>query len=304
MLDNPKLKGVRGMENARKAREYIERMVRPVFMRWPAVALILLIVAVVVAVALRGALGTKGKPEAKLERGGVAPVGSTTAHEGGGEALFIDKDGNVSIGTTEHDCRLTVAGTVKAEKFEGQVTHGVPPGTILPFGGVGELDDPVGYIPCDSRPVNREKYADLFATIGTAWGVGDGSTTFNVPDLRGYFLRGTDAGAGRDPDAAGRTAIGEEIGTGGNTGDNVGSIQSDQFGEHTHTGPGEHVHVWRGWRRVASVAAGKKNVRSKEWIATDPEDWSKDPSGTHNHGPQGGNETRPKNAYVNYIIKY
>lgn len=180
-----------------------------------------------------------------------------------------------------------------------RLTLGEPPGTILPFGGVAGLDDPVGYMPCDGRQVKREKYRDLFTAIGTAWGEGDGSTTFNVPDLRGYFLRGTDDRAHRDPDVADRTAIAR----GGNTGDNVGSIQPDQFGEHKHTGAGNHKHFWRGYRACGS---GDRVVRSKAWIDRDPLDTITRPGGDgdHNHGPQGGNETRPKNAYVNFIIKY
>jgi phage-related tail fiber protein len=49
-----------------------------------------------------------------------------------------------------------------------------------------------GYIKCNGAPVSRTTYADLFALIGTTFGVGDGSTTFNVPDLRGEFIRGLD----------------------------------------------------------------------------------------------------------------
>lgn len=50
---------------------------------------------------------------------------------------------------------------------------------------------PSGFLDCDGAAVSRTTYADLFAVISTTWGVGDGSTTFNVPDLRGMFLRGT-----------------------------------------------------------------------------------------------------------------
>ena len=49
---------------------------------------------------------------------------------------------------------------------------------------------PTGYVFCDGKEVSRVTYADLFGKIGTKYGSGDGSTTFNVPDLRGYFLRG------------------------------------------------------------------------------------------------------------------
>jgi microcystin-dependent protein len=180
----------------------------------------------------------------------------------------------------------------------------IRPGTILSFGGLAELDDPKGYIPCDGRQVKRDDYPDLFAAIGTAWGQGDGSTTFNVPDLRGYFLRGTDAGARRDPDVADRTAIGEERGMGGNIGDNVGSVQSDEFGKHTHDGEGNHQHYWKGYNNVKWGKEKEVRSRTQYWDSKDPEDAITRLDGAHNHGPQGGNETRPKNAYVNFIIKY
>ena len=55
---------------------------------------------------------------------------------------------------------------------------------------------------CDGRAVSRTTYANLFAAIGTTWGKGNGSTTFNLPDLRGVFLRGLDSGRGLDADRA------------------------------------------------------------------------------------------------------
>lgn len=57
----------------------------------------------------------------------------------------------------------------------------VPPGTIIDYAG---NTPPRGYLECDGSAVSRTAYAALFAAIGTAWGAGDGSTTFNVPDLR------------------------------------------------------------------------------------------------------------------------
>jgi len=175
--------------------------------------------------------------------------------------------------------------------------HGVPPGTILPFGGVADLDQPTGYIPCDGREVSRETYADLFEAVGTAWGPGDGVTTFNVPDLRGRFLRGQDEDIGRDPDVAQRAASYP----GGNAGDAVGSVQSDEFKSHVHDGTGTHVHHWRGWRACES---GSRNVRDRWYNEADPEEDVTMDDGAHNHGPKGGNETRPVNAYVKFIIKY
>lgn len=62
-----------------------------------------------------------------------------------------------------------------------------PVGAIFPFGGT---DIPISFLLCDGSAVSRTDYADLFNVIGTAFGTGDGSTTFNLPDLRGEFLRG------------------------------------------------------------------------------------------------------------------
>lgn len=91
-------------------------------------------------------------------------------------------------------------------------------GIIMPFA----MDTvPSGWLSCDGSAVSRTTYADLFAALGTIYGVGDGSTTFNLPDLRGEFIRGHDDGAGIDPDAASRTDRGD-----GTTGDNVGTKQS------------------------------------------------------------------------------
>jgi len=66
-------------------------------------------------------------------------------------------------------------------------------GSILPFAAA---TTPAGYLPCDGAAVSRTTYANLFATIGVAWGPGDGSTTFNVPDLRGRSPIGDGQGAG------------------------------------------------------------------------------------------------------------
>jgi microcystin-dependent protein len=69
------------------------------------------------------------------------------------------------------------------------------PGIIKPFaGGTGSV--PSGALLCDGSAVSRSTYAKLFAVIGTNWGVGDGFTTFNIPNLKGRILAGYDASQG------------------------------------------------------------------------------------------------------------
>lgn len=156
-----------------------------------------------------------------------------------------------------------------------------PPGLVAPFAGT-VTSIPDGWLSCDGSEVSRVTYANLFAAIGTAHGEGDGITTFNLPDYRGRFLRGVDAGAGRDPNAADRTVSN----IGGNIGDAVGSVQEDEFKNHTHSkgpfrGDGVGFHV-----------------------GATPSRWRIDSAGEDQTGESGGDETRPKNAYVNWMIKY
>ena len=83
---------------------------------------------------------------------------------------------------------------------------------------------PSGYLKCNGAAVSRTTYADLFAIIGTTHGEGDGSSTFNVPDLRGEFVRGWDDGRGVD------------------SGRSFASAQGDQNKQHNHsvTDPGHN----------------------------------------------------------------
>jgi len=73
----------------------------------------------------------------------------------------------------------------------------VPSGSIQAYGGAAA---PTGYVLCDGSAISRTTYSDLFTAIGTGYGVGNGSTTFNVPDLQGNFPRGKDADALGDAD--------------------------------------------------------------------------------------------------------
>lgn len=93
---------------------------------------------------------------------------------------------------------------------------GVGAGTVAFFAQVAA---PTGWLACDGSAVSRSTYAALFAAIGTTYGAGNGTTTFNLPDLRGEFIRGADLGRGVD---AGRA---------------TGSAQNDNLPEHKHQVP-------------------------------------------------------------------
>lgn len=157
----------------------------------------------------------------------------------------------------------------------------MPAGSIHAFGG-SESNLPGGYIVADGRAVSRSTYSQLYAAIGNAWGSGDGLTTFNVPDLRGLFLRGvnttTIGSSGRDPNAGSRVAIAG----GGNSGDTEGSYQPDQFLGH------DHGYGGTGGAGAISSVFNVGDAFSAYAFRTEGE---------------GGAETRPKNAYVLYMVK-
>jgi microcystin-dependent protein len=70
----------------------------------------------------------------------------------------------------------------------GITTGGVPAGAVMAF---AMNSAPSGWLAADGTAVSRSTYARLFAAVGTTHGVGNGSTTFNLPDLRGIFVRGS-----------------------------------------------------------------------------------------------------------------
>lgn len=82
----------------------------------------------------------------------------------------------------------------------------VPAGGIISYGGSAA---PNGYLLCDGSAVSRSTYSALFTVIGAAYGAGDGSTTFNIPDMRGRSPLGTGTGSGLTSRSIGQSG-GEE----------------------------------------------------------------------------------------------
>jgi hypothetical protein len=199
-------------------------------------------------------------------------------------------------------------------KSAERADNGVPPGTILAF---ASNNVPAGYFLCDGGPLNKDEFPELFNAIGYTWG-GSGST-FNKPDTRGLFLRGWDRGASRDPDRNARFSQR----SGSASGDNVGSEQNNIFGNHGHfgqtTGGGGHTHShnanggnFPGSQGIVrstgsnSTNSGGDNDGGNEFSLASKFALTIDGVGDHTHTvkEEGGSETRPKNVYVNYIVKF
>lgn len=106
--------------------------------------------------------------------------------------------------------------------------HRAVTGLVLPYAGTASPDTDA-WLLCDGAAVSRTTYADLFAVIGTTFGTGDGSTTFNLPDLRGRMPLGLDNMGGTSADRATETEA-----------DSLGGTEGDEDGvaAHTHTDGG------------------------------------------------------------------
>lgn len=178
----------------------------------------------------------------------------------GGSASYTIRPGQrlnlVAIGTTWY-----IIGNAQSEK-NGRI----PAGACMPFAAITA---PSGWLKCNGAAVSRTVYADLFAAIATVWGVGDGSTTFNIPDYRGVFVRGLDEGAGLD------------------TGRTIGVYQADSFKSHTHGIPNLPLLLNDTDRGLTASNFSIDNVDNSRITQ-----------------PTGGNETVPKNFPSPYIIKY
>lgn len=162
-------------------------------------------------------------------------------------------------------------------------------GTVIAFFGT-PANVPAGYLLCDGASLSRSTYARLFNVIGTANGTAD-VLSFNVPDLRGMFLRGVDGATANDPDAGARTAAN----AGGNTGDNVGSAQSDTIDAHQHLTNINTPGNGGGGAFGSSIGVSTHYVM---WGSNEGVTYAAKTSSI------GGSETRPKNVYCYYIIKY
>lgn len=214
-----------------------------------------------------------------------------------GETRVVSNNGNrYSWDNTELKWRITTGNIYSVAP--SATTYTIPLGTIIVIDGVPKIYNglvfeplsaelPVGaivpissgtvparYLEADGDIVSRVSFATLFAAIGTAYGPGDGSTTFQLPDLRGTFLRGWDHGAGEDPDAGARTDRGD-----GTAGDNVGTRQIDEFKEHHH----RYSHMRTLYGPDAQAGPDHRSVST-------------------NTDDTGGSETRPKNVTVMYCI--
>tara|TARA_R100000231_G_scaffold16138_1_gene17049 strand:- start:280 stop:1419 length:1140 start_codon:yes stop_codon:yes gene_type:complete len=184
-----------------------------------------------------------------------------------------------------------------------QIVNGVPTGSVFCMAVVSV---PTGYLECNGAAVSRTTYSALFAIIGVNYGSGNGSSTFNLPDLRGEFVRGVDRGRGVD------------------SGRNVATSQGSQNASHNHSVSittsttsltGTITKISETYASGGGGATGVFTKGSSAQAGNTPSRVDSSPAGSvsidasHNHSVsgntanQGGNESRPRNIAMMYIIK-
>jgi len=121
---------------------------------------------------------------------------------------------------------------------------------------------PTSYLEANGAAISRSTYAALFAVISTTYGVGDGSTTFNVPDVRGYFIRGYDNGRGVDSGRAfGSNQLATHVGTIQDS-RTVQQLSAQTQGDAITTSP-ETYYVMSGYQNTTSTTTGGAFVGSR-----------------------------------------
>lgn len=173
---------------------------------------------------------------------------------------------------------------------------------------------PPGWLKANGAAVSRTTYAALFNEIGTTFGAGDGSTTFNLPDLRGEFVRGWDDGRGIDSGRAFGTLQTDDLKSHTHTASAASyahthtfSATSSSSGEHTHTTPTGSATGGNAPASLAAVNRNGNNPTSSAGAHTHTVSGTTS-SDSHTHtvtvNATGGTETRPRNRALLFCIKY
>jgi phage-related tail fiber protein len=148
---------------------------------------------------------------------------------------------------------------------------------------------PAGWLKANGAAVSRTTYANLFAVISTTFGAGNGSTTFNLPDMRGEFVRGLDDGRGVDPDRTLGSAQDDRFQTHKHAWDDTKAINADDNPPNASSG----YLSGNGGSTQALFAGG--TINSRQYIGAPTDNESTVRTGT---------ETRPRNIALLACIKY
>ena len=274
-----------------------------------------------------GSDGSKGEKGQKGEIGATGAGGSTGAtgdkgDKGAPSSVAGDKGQKGEIGATGSGGSTGATGDKGQKGEDGPQGGGAPVGQIVAWSGSGG-SLPSGYFLCDGSALSRTTYAALFAIVGTTHGSGNGSSTFNIPDLRDRFIVGAKNSTGET------TYPGVSPGATGGSADAVLVTHSHTINNHTHSfsattnNPGDHDHnvdvlaefasthgTWQtggGYRQVHTGGTHRKPITSDAGGHTHSiSGTTGNPSntGTNSQGSSATNANIPPFYALAYIIQY
>lgn len=243
---------------------------------------------------LPGAVGDLADEIKNTEENAKLRIGLVTAIQGAtGRKIQTDQTGTAWLPRLE-DTAIAVGDRV-ALLQQGSVwlvmgrlsgePGGVPIGTILPFAA---STAPSGWLNCDGAAISRTTYAALYAMLGNGYGAGDGSTTFNIPNLQGRFPLGQQGLTYFMTTTGGAATV---------------ALSQANLPAHDHGSAGGHTHIGTvgfsgqfgptgGGQIVLANAAGTEPFTSN--------------NGAHTHGSVGSgqaHENMPPYLVINYIIR-
>ena len=171
--------------------------------------------------------------------GSTIIVNSQTYGISGGDGKLKVPSGGITsneLATNSVTSDKIVDGAVTSAKLNSDAISALmPTGTVLPFAGINA---PTGYLFCDGDAISRTTYSSLFGIIDETYGVGDGSTTFNIPDLRGRVIAGQDDMGGTSADRLTNQSGGLNGDTLGATGGSeTHTLTTSEMPAHTHDFP-------------------------------------------------------------------
>ncbi len=205
---------------------------------------------------------------------GNAPTATKLATARTINGVAFDGSANITVTAAANGGNADTVEGKHASDF-AVATSGIPPGAVMHF---AMTTPPTGWLKANGAAVSRTTYTALFAAIGTTFGAGDGSTTFNLPDLRGEFVRGYDDGRGVDSGRA------------------FGSSQADALQNITGTfsvSAGDSTHVSGAFSQSGSFAGNGREPQPNFIINFDA-----------SRVARTANETRPRNIALLACIKY
>ena len=241
---------------------------------------------------------------------GTATTATTVsvANEGSDTETFVtftpSATGNQSFKTYTGLKFNSANGTLTATSFAGNGANltgvvAVPTGAIMAW---PTESIPSGWLKCQGQAVARSTYSDLFSALGVIYGAGDGSSTFNLPDYRGEFLRGRAEGSANDPDRGSRTNRGD-----GNGGDNVGTKQDYAILNHSHgnnSGGGQNHGYNNNSNNTGTFSKSGHGYSANQCHSYEiVHSMSYGTNYANVNGHVTSNEVRPRNVYVHWIIK-